>query len=70
MNTSSIKCIIYVLTLFISVTSFSQQDFQGKAIYQSKTTMDMSNFGRREMTEDQKKQIAERMKSMFEKTYI
>lgn len=70
MNTSSIKWITYVLTFFISVTSFSQQDFQGKAIYQSKTTLDMSNFGGTEMSEDRKKQIAERMKSMFEKTYI
>ena len=70
MKTNSIKLTVSFLIIFISAFTFAQQDFQGKAIYQSKTTLDMSNFGRREMTEDQKKQIAERMKSMFEKTYI
>jgi len=70
MKTNSIKLIVSLLIFLISATTFAQQDFQGKAIYQSKTTLDMSNFGRSEMTEDRKKQIAERMKSMFEKTYI
>ncbi|MBE9490400.1 MAG: GLPGLI family protein [Bacteroidetes bacterium] len=70
MKTKSIKLIVSVLTIFISATTFAQQDFQGKAIYQSKTTLDMSNFGGREMSEDMKKQIAERMKSAFEKTYV
>ena len=70
MKTISIKCITCVFSLFISVLTFAQQDFQGKAVYQSKTTIDMSNFGGRQMSEDMKKQIAERMKSMFEKTYI
>ena len=46
------------------------QDFQGKAYYQSKTTMDMDNFGGNQMSDQQKKMMAERMKSMFEKTYI
>jgi len=70
MKATIIKRITSVLALFISVTTFAQQDFQGKAIYQSKTTIDMSNFGGRQMSEDRRKQIAERMKSMFEKTYI
>jgi len=45
------------------------QDFQGKAVYQSKTSMDM-DFGGREMSEEQKKRIKERMKSALEKTFI
>lgn len=45
------------------------QEFQGKAYYQSKTTVDM-DFGGREMSEEQKKRIKERMKSAFEKTYV
>jgi len=57
-----------ILLLFIVATA-NAQDFQGKAYYESKTTMDM-NFGPKDMTEDMKKRIAERMKSMFEKTYI
>lgn len=45
------------------------QGFQGKAYYQTKTTMDM-DFGGREMSEEQKKRIAERMKGYLEKVYI
>ncbi|MCX7551765.1 GLPGLI family protein [Xanthomarina sp. F2636L] len=60
-----------VLIVFLTTTySFAQQDFQGKATYLSKTTIDMDNFGRADMSEEQKKQIAERMKSMLEKTYF
>ena len=46
------------------------QNISGKAYYESKTTVDMSDWGGRQMSEDQKRQIAERMKSMLEKTYI
>ena len=56
--------------LFLATTVlFAQNDFQGLAYYQTKTSMDM-NFGGRQMTEEQKKQIAERMRSSLEKTYI
>ena len=70
MKTNSIKPIVSLLIFLISATTFAQQDFQGKAIYQSKTTLDMSNFGGNEMSEDRKKQIAERMKSMFKNIHI
>jgi len=56
------------MLLFSAVTS--AQEFQGKAYYFSKTSVDMDSWGGRKMTEDQKKQIADRMRSMFEKTYI
>jgi len=46
------------------------QEFQGRAHYMSKTTMDMNNFGGDQMSEQQKKMMAERMKNMLEKTYI
>ena len=51
-------------------TVASAQNFQGKAYYFSKTSVDMDSWGGRKMSEDQKKQIADRMRSMFEKTYI
>ena len=54
--------------LFSAVAS--AQNFQGKAYYFSKTSVDMDSWGGRKMSEDQKKQIADRMRSMFEKTYI
>jgi len=63
------KTIALILTLFISVASLAQ-DFQGQAHYQSKTTVDMDGWGGREMSPEMKKRIADRMKSMLEKTYI
>ena len=55
--------------LLFSIIS-SAQNFQGKAYYFSKTSVDMEGWGGRQMSEDQKKQIADRMRSMLEKTYI
>lgn len=60
-------CIAFILLISIKG---SAQDFQGQAIYQTKTTVDMSGFGGGQMSDQQKKQIAERMKSMLEKTYV
>lgn len=68
-TSNSIKLILSGLALFISVISFAQ-GFQGQAYYFSKTTINMDNFGGREMSPDMKARIAERMKSFFEKTYI
>jgi GLPGLI family protein len=60
--------LIGVLLLFSTLSS--AQNFQGKAYYFSKTSIDMDGWGGRKMSEGQKKQIADRMRSMFEKTYI
>lgn len=69
------KAIISKLGLFAFImllsTNISAQDFQGKAYYFSKTTMDMSRFGGgRQMSEMQKKQMEARMKPWLERTYI
>lgn len=66
------KSVTALTTLFIMLLTLSTnaQDFQGKAFYMSKSTMDMSNFGGREMSDQQKKMIAERMKGMLEKNYV
>lgn len=56
--------------IFLISGTIMAQDFQGKAYYQSKTTMDISSFGGQQMTEQQRKMMAERMKSMLEKTFI
>jgi GLPGLI family protein len=60
------------LLLFVTLLSLGlqAQDFSGQAFYQSKTTVDLDNFGREGMSEDMKKQIMARMKSFLEKTYI
>lgn len=69
MKTPVLKLALLLVVFCISATSFAQ-DFQGKAYYQTKTTMDMDQFGGREMSPDQKKRIEERMKSFLEKVYI
>lgn len=56
---------VSMLTMFLTTA----QDFQGKAYYFSKTGMD-TDFGGRQMSEDQKKAIADRMKSAMEKTFV
>ena len=65
--------IVTLLTLFTAVISAFAQDFQGMAVYESKTsTADFkSGFaGNREITPEMQKTIEERMKQMFEKTFI
>ncbi|WP_372753988.1 GLPGLI family protein [Labilibaculum sp.] len=47
----------------------SAQEFQGKAVYQSKTTIEM-DFGGRDIPEDRKKMMLERMKKAGEKTFV
>lgn len=58
---------VLVLTL-LTIAVNAQSNFQGKVVYMSKTTMDM-NFGGRQLSEEQKKRIQQRMKSFLEKTY-
>jgi len=66
----NIKYHLLILAVLLSAFSYAQ-DFQGQAIYQSKTTMNFDDFGRGDqLSEQQKKMMAERMKSMLEKTYI
>ncbi|WP_452222190.1 GLPGLI family protein [Lacinutrix salivirga] len=70
MKTISKHLLAICLTLFATVATFAQQDFQGEATYMSKTTVDMDGWGGKEMSPERKKMIMERMKSMFEKTFI
>lgn len=64
------KIYISLFLLIFSLQSFAQ-NISGQAYYESKTTVDLDAFGNnREMADDMKKMIAERMKSALEKTYI
>ncbi len=65
--------------IFLAVLGLSafmataQKDFQGMAVYESKTSTAefAKNFdGNKDMTPEMKTQIMERMKKMFEKTFI
>lgn len=70
MKTFFFRVSIFLLILLISST-LDAQDFQGKAYYASKTTIDMSSFtGGRQMSEQEKKQMKDRMKQWLERTYV
>lgn len=62
------KLFIFVL-IFSSVPFFLQSSFQGKAVYVSKTTVDLDAWGRGNMTPQQKKQMMARMKNFLEKSF-
>lgn len=69
MIANKIKNLLLLMIILVSNHIISQ-DFQGKAYYFSKTSPDMSGWGNGQMTDAQKKQISDRMKGMFEKSYI
>ena len=61
------KSIFTILFAFVTVFTFAQNNFQGKAVYMSKTSMDMSRYDK--MPEQQKKQMMARFKNYLEKTF-
>ena len=56
------------LTIFLCSTTLIAQNFQGKAVYESKTTLDI-DFSKSGIPTDRIKIFKERMKSNLEKTY-
>lgn len=79
MNPILLKTSIYILLLGV-ITPFSSSkldeiktseldEFQGKAYYFSKSKMELGNWGAR-LSEEQKKQVAARLKNRLEKTYV
>ncbi|RRJ91109.1 GLPGLI family protein [Flavobacterium macacae] len=67
------KKLFSVAIVLFSVFSVEAQEFQGLAVYESKTsTSDFkANFGgNREITPEMQKNIEERMKKMMEKTFV
>lgn len=67
------KILITLSFLFATFLAHAQKDFQGMAVYESKTSMGefKSRFeGNKDITPDMQKMIEERMKKMFEKTFI
>lgn len=67
------KIVFAVAFLFVFAASNAQKDFQGMAVYESKTsTADFKKRfeGNKDITPDMQKTIEERMKKMFEKTFI
>jgi len=61
-----ISCLSFILFTYFNLNA---QEFQGQAIYFSKSSMELGSWGAR-MSEAQKKQVKERLKNRLEKTYI
>jgi GLPGLI family protein len=68
MKSFILKSIALSCIIFMSFKS-PVQDFQGKAFYFSKSSMELGAWGAR-MSEAEKKQTQERLKNRLEKTYI
>lgn len=67
---TKIVLISFTLLLPKTIESYeTQQEFQGVAYYYSKSKMELGNWGAR-LSEEQKKQVAERLKNRLEKTYV
>ena len=67
------KNLFVIAVCAFSFLSVSAQDFQGMAVYESKTStaeMEKSISGNKDITPDMQKMIQDRMKAMFEKTFI
>ncbi|MDE3743723.1 GLPGLI family protein [Maribacter polysaccharolyticus] len=60
--------VVVVLFMVFAMYGGISQDFQGIATYESKTQVNM-DFGNRQIPEDRKKEILERMKRANEKTF-
>lgn len=61
----------FLLLAILFSFATTAQSISGQAFYESKTTVDLDAFDtNRQLTEEMKKMIAERMKSALEKTYI
>ena len=69
MKTSKLKTFLSITVLLCGFMTMAQ-DFQGKAYYMSKTSMDMDQWGGQQLNAEQKKRMEERMKSFLEKEYI
>ena len=62
------KTLLLTFGLILTQLTIKAQDFQGLAIYQSKSSMDIDLDGR-QISEEQKARIRQRMKSAMERSY-
>lgn len=66
---STLVLIVVVSSSFKLKDKETTEEFQGKAYYFSKSTMDLGKWGAR-LSEAQKKDVAARLKNRLEKTYV
>lgn len=66
---SKVSKSVTILVIALLALNTYAQDIKGVVTYQTKTTIDMSRFGGREVSEQQKQQWKERMKNFLEKEF-
>lgn len=66
------KILFTFLATTISILSLQAQSFQGMAVYESKTSVGdkMPKLDNKDITPEMRKMIEEKMKAMFEKTFV
>lgn len=66
------KILFTFLATTISILSLQAQSFQGMAVYESKTSVGdkMPKLDNKDITPEMQKMIEEKMKAMFEKTFV
>lgn len=74
MKSIALKITVFIIAIYYSGNySFNSEEkveeFQGKAYYFSKSKMELGSWGAR-MSEEQKKEVASRLKNRLEKTYL
>lgn len=63
--------LLSLITVLATIYAAQAQNFQGVAVYESKTGMgDMAKLDSPEITPEMKAMIEDRLKQMFEKTYV
>lgn len=65
---SVLLTISFLASILLIPSKSNVQEFQGQAVYMSKSTMQLGSWGAR-MSEAQKKQVQARLKNRLEKTY-
>ncbi|MEX0313557.1 MAG: GLPGLI family protein [Allomuricauda sp.] len=65
----NIRYILSILSIVLFTHSGKAQDFKGKATYFSKTSVDLDLDGR-QLSEEQKQRIRQRVKNSSERTYV
>jgi GLPGLI family protein len=62
--------ITWTVLVVLLTTKVVAQEFQGMAVYESKTSLGDLKFGGKDMNDEMSKQIMESMRKQFEKTFV
>ena len=61
---------ILILVVVVMSLTINAQEFQGKAYYISKTSIDFDSWGKKQLSAEQKRELAMSMRPLYEKVFI